>query len=61
MYNIPRIIVTLYLVHLGFCNDNDWQYALSSIHELFDLELENIAAIETYIENENDRLNAIRR
>lgn len=61
MYNFLRIIVTFYLVHLGFCHGNDWQYSLSSVHELFDMELENLAAIETYIKNENERLDAIRR
>lgn len=62
MYNLKTVLMTLCFINLNnLCRGNDWHYALSSVDELFDLEVEHLAQIETYIQNEHERLDEIRR
>lgn len=61
MYNLQKSIVILYLIHLNLCHGSNWHYSLSSMYELFDLEIEYLMMTETYIKNEYKRLDDIRK
>lgn len=61
MYSLQKIIIVLYLIHFNLCHGNNWHYSLSSVYELFNLEVEHIIATEKYIQNEYNRLENIRR
>lgn len=61
MYNLQKSIVILYLIHLNLCHGSNWHYSISSMYELFDLEIEYLMMTETYIKNEFKRLDDIRK
>lgn len=57
-----RILITFCSVQFNLClGSSDCHYSLSSVYELFDLEIDRLNVIETYIENEHKRLDDIRR
>lgn len=60
MYNLQRILIAFCLIRVNLCHGNNYHYSIASMKELFDLENEHIAMIETYIKNEYKRLEDIR-
>lgn len=60
MYDL-RIFIAFYLTHFHLCHGNNWHYSLSSMYDLFDVEIDHIKMAETYIQNEYKRLDDIRR
>jgi hypothetical protein len=61
MYNLLIILITFCSIRFDLCLGNDCHYSLSSVYKLFDLEIDRLSVIETYIENEYKRLDNIRR
>ncbi|XP_026812780.1 prolyl 4-hydroxylase subunit alpha-2-like [Rhopalosiphum maidis] len=61
MYNLQKIIVALYLINFNLCHGSNWHCALSSMYELYDLEIEYLIVTETYINNEYKRLHNIKK
>lgn len=56
------LVTVVYLIcPFRLCYGNDWHFSIASMSELFDLEVERIKAVETYISNEYKRLDNIRR